>query len=230
MQSKSKNWKWKIAVVLVLSVVFPALAFSNIQSGDRASSPKNPKQEQRHPFSRISVTGFAFSQPARQLRDTVDHVLAVLADPGLQQETRLRRIILRQLIADRLDVRRMAQSTLQPFWKQATPKQRQRFVGLFEKLLDRSYLSLVETYTRGTLHYTGEIVRANRALVRTRVIMPSRMLEIDYRLIRKRDEWRVYDVALDGVSLAANYREQFHSILKHTSIEGLLRRMEKQLG
>jgi len=230
MQSKSNNWKWKTAAVLVLSFIFPAIAFSNIQSDDADSFQKNPKQKQRQNFSRISVTGFAYSQPALQLRETVDQVLAVLTDPGLQQEARLRHIILRQLIADRLAMRLMAQNALSPFWKQATYQQRRRFVELFEKLLDRSYLGLLETYTQGTLHYTGEIVRGTRALVRTRVIMPSKTLEIDYRLILNRGEWKVYDVSLDGVSLVANYHQQFHSILKHTSIEGLLNRLEDQLG
>lgn len=230
MPSQSKIWKWKTASVLALSFIFPALAFSNIQSDDPDSYQKNPKQEQRQNFSRISVTGFAFSQPARQLRETVDQVLAVLADPGLQKETRLRHIILRQVIADRLATRRMAQNALNPFWQQATSQQRRRFVELFEKLLDRSYLGLVETYTQGTLHYTGEFVRGGRAIVRTRVIMPSRTLEIDYRLIRNRGDWKVYDVTLDGVSLVDNFHQQFHSILKHTSIEGLLDRLENQLG
>ncbi len=230
MPSQSNNWKWKSALVVVLSFVFPAIAFSNIQSDDADSFQSSPKQEQQASFSRISVTGFAFSQPAMQLRETVDRVLAVVTDPGLQKEKKLRRIILRQLIVDRLATRRMAQNALNPFWGQATYQQRRRFVQLFEKLLERSYLGLVESYTQGTLHYSGEFVRGGRAIVRTRVITPARTLEVDYRLIRVRGDWQVYDISLDDVSLVDNFHQQFHSILKHTSIEGLLDRLENQLG
>jgi phospholipid transport system substrate-binding protein len=41
-------------------------------------------------------------------------------------------------------------------------------------------------------------------------------------------EWRVYDVKIDGVSLMANYRENFNSEIRKSGIEGLIRSLNQR--
>ena len=50
-------------------------------------------------------------------------------------------------------------------------------------------------------------------------------LSTEYRLLRRGDRWAVYDVVADGVSLVANYRSQFNSIIRTTSFAGLLEKL-----
>jgi len=47
------------------------------------------------------------------------------------------------------------------------------------------------------------------------------LAKVDYRL-RKRGEWRVIDVTVEGVSLVANFRSQFQSIMANGGINRLL--------
>jgi phospholipid transport system substrate-binding protein len=51
---------------------------------------------------------------------------------------------------------------------------------------------------------------------------------LDYRLINKGGEWRVYDVIIDGVSLMKNYRGQFSRIIDSSSFEALLDKLRNK--
>ena len=42
------------------------------------------------------------------------------------------------------------------------------------------------------------------------------------------DQWTVYDVVLDGVSLVSNYRSQFNAIIGTSSVAQLLERMQAE--
>jgi phospholipid transport system substrate-binding protein len=45
---------------------------------------------------------------------------------------------------------------------------------------------------------------------------------LDYRLMKKNDDWKAYDVVVDGISLVSNYRGQFTAILRSSSYEHLV--------
>lgn len=52
---------------------------------------------------------------------------------------------------------------------------------------------------------------------------------IDYRLLKRGERWRVYDVSIEGVSLIANYRTQFNSVIRTSSYDELLRKMRSRV-
>ena len=49
--------------------------------------------------------------------------------------------------------------------------------------------------------------------------------EIAYRLRKRKDEWRIIDVVIEGVSLVSNYRSQFAEVLNGGTIEDLLAKL-----
>src|SRR2546430_15031293 len=85
---------------------------------------------------------------------------------------------------DSFDFRTMAQESLGPQWASLTPEQRDRFVGLFAQLFERSYDRLVLRLLGGSATtYRAESVDPGRALVKT-VLLPKggAELPVDYRL------------------------------------------------
>jgi phospholipid transport system substrate-binding protein len=80
------------------------------------------------------------------------------------------------------------------------------------------------------VRYVGESVEENLATVRTRV-QPKQGDEesVDFRLHRKDGRWLVYDVSIAGVSLVANYRSQFNTIIQTSSYAELLVRIRTKL-
>ena len=51
---------------------------------------------------------------------------------------------------------------------------------------------------------------------------------VDFRLIHRAHEWRVYDVVIDGASIVSNYRSQFTSIIRDVSYIGLVKKMKQK--
>jgi phospholipid transport system substrate-binding protein len=51
---------------------------------------------------------------------------------------------------------------------------------------------------------------------------------INYRLHRVDDEWKVYDVVVEDISLVVNFRSQFNRILAKGSFDDLLKQLREK--
>jgi phospholipid transport system substrate-binding protein len=160
----------------------------------------------------------------------VDRVLRVLEDPNLRQDARTaeRRAAIRGLAFEIFDFRELSQRALARHWHGRSPAERDEFVHLFADLLERSYVGKIETYSGGDrIQYAGETAEGGQATVRTRIVTKAGTeIPVDYRLHRVGDRWLVYDVAIEGVSLVANYRAQFARIIQTSSFQGLVDKLK----
>jgi phospholipid transport system substrate-binding protein len=159
-------------------------------------------------------------------------VVKVLEDPELKAPSRApeRRAALRRVAAELFDYGEMARRALNPHWAGRTAAERDELLLLFRELLERSYLSKLEEYTGERMLFDGETVNGSAATVRTRIVTRfGSEVPVDYRLLRRRDRWRAYDVVVEGVSLVGNYRGQFAKIMKAGSHQELVRRLRGKL-
>jgi phospholipid transport system substrate-binding protein len=53
-------------------------------------------------------------------------------------------------------------------------------------------------------------------------------LSVSYRLHLMADDWKIYDVVIDDISLVSNFRSQFSRILAYGSFDELLRKMREK--
>jgi phospholipid transport system substrate-binding protein len=170
--------------------------------------------------------------PTEQLRTQVQRVLRVLEDPELRKASRAadRRIALRAAAAEMFELQEITKRSLGPHWNQRTPAEREEVVRLFGELLERSYLSKIETYSGERVLFTGESLDGDLALVRTRIVTKQGAeIPVDYRMLLRGDRWMVYDVVIEGVSLVANYRGQFNKIIQSGSFADLVKRLRAKL-
>ena len=163
--------------------------------------------------------------PTDQLRSRVDQVLALLGDGEARRDRpRERRAALRKIADDIFDWEETAKRSLGSHWQPRTPDERAEFVRLFAELLGRSYLSKIETYDGERIGYTGDAEDGEQAVVHTKIInKQGNEIFVSYKmLLRDGDRWKVYDVEIEGVSLIANYRTQFNSLLRRSSYPQLV--------
>jgi len=114
-------------------------------------------------------------------------------------------------------------------WQPLSEAQRTEFVGLFAELLERSYISKIETYGGEKIQYTAERADGDFATVSTRIITKNGTeVPVDYRMIKRADRWLVYDVSIEGVSLVSNYRTQFNKIIQTTSYAELVSKLRNK--
>jgi phospholipid transport system substrate-binding protein len=171
--------------------------------------------------------------PTEQLKGTIDRVLQVLEDPALKVEAKAaqRRRTVRQLADEIFDFEETARRAMAQHWRPLTAPQRKEFVDVFSDLLERAYMSKIELYGGERIQYTGERVEGDFASVSTRLITKKGVdVPIDYRMLKRGDRWRVYDVSIEGVSLVANYRTQFNSVIRTSSYDELLGKMRSRVA
>lgn len=172
--------------------------------------------------------------PAAELALYVDRIFKTLEDPTLKavEKAEARRAAVRMAVMEIFDFTEASRRALGRYWDERTPEERARFVRLFTDLLDRGYLSRVELYDGEQVIVRGETVEGDSAVVQTIIVTKDgSRTDVDYAM-RRADEprWRVWDVRIAGMSLVSSYRAQFHKIIRTSSWDDLVRRLETRVG
>jgi phospholipid transport system substrate-binding protein len=177
----------------------------------------------------VAPLAAAAGSPTEEVRAVADRVVDLLRNAGLDTAARRQRI--RETIAPHFDFPAMSQSILALSWKSATEEQRQRFIDLFGKLLENTYITAMESYAGETVRYGRERVDGDRATVDTFIVRPNGPeTPVTYRLRLTERGWMAYDVIAEGVSLVSNYRTSFRSIVEKDGMEGLLSQLRQKVG
>jgi phospholipid transport system substrate-binding protein len=184
-------------------------------------------------FLSAMTAGAYAGEATNQVKQTTDKVINILKNKELNKPSRTkeRRTIIRKTINERFDFEEMAQRSLALHWKKRTQEEKKEFVSLYTDLLEKSYIKKIESYTDEKILYLDEIIDDEYAVVKTKIIIPKKNLEvpIEYRLlVKKGGKWGVYDVVIEGVSLVNNYRNQFNKIIRQSSYEDLIKRMKNK--
>jgi phospholipid transport system substrate-binding protein len=169
--------------------------------------------------------------PTEQLKGAVERVLKTLDDPAYKGETKLgeRRTAVRKIANEIFDFAEIAKRSMARHWQPLSEAQRTEFVGLFADLLERSYISKIETYGGEKIQYTAERLDGDYSVVSTKIITKNGTeVPVDYRMIKRSDRWLVYDVSIEGVSLVSNYRTQFNKIIQTTSYGELVSKLKNK--
>ncbi|MDT8387966.1 MAG: ABC transporter substrate-binding protein [Thiogranum sp.] len=170
----------------------------------------------------------AAGSPTQTLRDTIDGVLVVLHDAQMEKSAKREKI--RSLINDRFDYETMSRSTLAQNWKQATAEQQQRFVALHARMMQDTYLVMVEEYNDQAVQYRDERIKKERyAQVDTLILDAGKEIPVNYKLRLKDGEWLVYDVVIEGISMTSNYRSSYQQLVKTDGLDGLLAKLGSKL-
>jgi len=167
-----------------------------------------------------------------QVKGTVDQVIKILTDPTLKGEKKVqeRRAKIRQVVLQRFGFTEMSKRALGRYWNERNPEERTEFVRLFTDLLERAYIDRVDGYTGEQVVYLGESVDGDYSEVRSKIVTKrNQEIPITYRLQKASTNWEVYDVIVEGVSLVNNYRTQFSKIIRTSSYQELVKKMQMKL-
>lgn len=175
--------------------------------------------------------GAATADPQQLVETVTESVLARLRAQRAELEREPEKIfaLIERDVLPHFDFVRISAWVLGKYWRTASREQKLRFVRAFRTIL-------VRTYGVALLEYTDEKIRylplrgdpaSGDVTVRTEVIHPGRApTAINYRLHRRKGQWKVYDVTVDGVSLVANYRTSFTAEIRARGLDALIARLE----
>jgi len=171
--------------------------------------------------------------PLDAIRQSTDRILAVLRDPALaapEKKAERRQKIL-DIVDERFNWPDMAQRALARHWAPRSPQERAEFVPLFTDLIRYTYLGKVEGYAGENVRYKGEQIEGDYARVDVVIVTTKGVdVPVQYSLKKIGAEWRIYDVAVEGVRLVNNYRTQFNSMLNSMTYPKFVEKLKEKVA
>jgi phospholipid transport system substrate-binding protein len=171
---------------------------------------------------------WATPEPGRVIVETIEKGLMILRDPSLQVPERLaeRRQKLWETLEPVFNFDEITKRSLGRYWKERTPEERREFRDIFVEILKDAYLGKSDSYSGQSIVYLRETVLEDKSKVQTNFITSDKKeIAVDFNMINRNDQWQIYDVIIEGVSMVGNYRSQFDSILTDSTFEELMQKM-----
>jgi phospholipid transport system substrate-binding protein len=168
-------------------------------------------------------TAVAGPAPEQLIHDQAESLLQRLsALPAADRVPDTLESLVAEIIAPHVDFNLLSRLVLGKYWRRISTSQQRRFEAGFERLVIRTYASALSDASGLQISYleVREDSRPGRVEVPTRVDSPDGPpISVSYKLYRKEAAWKVYDVSIEGVSMALNYRAVLAEQIKREGIE-----------
>ncbi len=135
--------------------------------------------------------------------------------------------IVDELLLPYVDFEKTTRLSAGRYWKQATPEQQAALVKAFRTTLGRTYSGALtrvdDSTTMKTLAFRGD-EESKDVVVKSQVVQHSNTqpVQLDYRLEKTAQGWKIYDINVENVWLIENYRNQFSQQIGQNGIDGLI--------
>ena len=173
----------------------------------------------------FAQTGGAAAPDAFIKQMSTEVIDAVKADKAIQSGDvgRINALVDSKVMPN-VNFQRMTASAVGRYWRQATPEQQKRLQEEFKKLLVRTYAGALTQVKDHTVQLKPQRTKPEdtEVVVRTEVRGGGEPIQLDYRLEKAEDGWKIYDVNVLGVWLVEQYRNSFAQEIGSKGIDGLI--------
>ena len=162
---------------------------------------------------------------------STDVIESVKADKSIQTGDVQKVILLVDAkVMPHVNFQRMTASAVGRYWRQATPVQQKGLQDEFKVLLVRTYSGALAQVKDQEVQLKPMRGGADDAeeVVRTEVRGKGDPIQLDYRLEKTPDGWKIYDVNVLGVWLVENYRNSFAQEISAGGIDGLIAKLAER--
>lgn len=149
--------------------------------------------------------------------------LQILGDKAANVDDKRHR--LEQIVYRETDFDTMSRLVLGRNWSRFSSEQQTEFVSLYREHLSVTYGNNIENYRNERVAIVGDREEGRGDwTVQTKIVRGggSSDIQVDYRLRKQGDGWKIIDIVVERVSLVANFRSQFQDILGSGTPEKLL--------
>jgi phospholipid transport system substrate-binding protein len=204
MSKYSKPVSWLLVFSLMLSIV--------LVSGERTLASAN-------------------NDPLVELQKSTDEIIMILQSEELKAPERRdeRKQLILDVVNRMFDFRGMARSSLGQNWNRLTAEEQDNFVSLFARLIEHRYIGKIDSFDNQKVVYKDKRIKDNKARVYSIILDKNLEIPIDYSLEMSEGKWRIKDVKIENVSLIANYRRDFNSIIRKEKFAGLEKKIKELL-
>ena len=191
-------------------------------------------------ISALALTAAAFTVPAlhaepvaadafvKQLSNEV--IDAVKADKAIQNGDVSRiRTLVDGKVMPHVNFQRMTSMAVGPQWRSATPEQQKRMLEEFKTLMINTYSGALTQVKDQTVQVKPlRAATGDDIVVRTEVRGKGEPIQLDYRLEKAGEGWKIYDVNVGGFWLVEAYKGQFAKDLSAGGLDALITRLAEK--
>ncbi len=170
------------------------------------------------------------STPDGLVKAVVGDVMATVRADKDMQAGNIGKIsaLVEQKILPNADFQRTTQIAMGRNWSKASPEQQKQITDEFKTLLIRTYSGAIAQIRDQQVQfrpYRGAPDDTD-ATIRTQVINKGDPIQLDYRLEKTPQGWKVYDINVLGAWLTEAYKGSFNTIVGQQGVEGVVKTLQ----
>lgn len=179
----------------------------------------------------LAVSTLAQAQdvtPDALAKKVTEEVIAIIKTDKDIQSGNTRKVLdlVEAKVLPHFDFTRMTRLAAGAPWRQATGAQQQSLTNEFRTLLVHTYTSAFTQYRDQVIEYRPFKLQPGDSEVVVRSLIKQTSgadpIDVNYSMEKTEQGWKVYDVAIAGVSLVLNYRSTFNAEIQKSGIDGLI--------
>ncbi|MDX7990595.1 phospholipid-binding protein MlaC [Xenorhabdus sp. Reich] len=169
------------------------------------------------------------TDPYALMKDAAEKTFTRLTNdqPQIQANPEVLRQIVRQELLPYVQIKYAGALVLGPYYKEATPAQRDAYFKAFESYLEQAYGQALAMYHGQNYQIAPEQPLDDKTIVAIRVTItdsngqPPVRLDFQWRKNTKTGHWQAYDMIAEGVSMITTKQNEWVDILRQKGIDGL---------
>ena len=160
------------------------------------------------------------------LKSKLNQVFEILKQTDLEQQEKSKQVV--EIVSPMFDFPLMAKLSLgRQYWPDLSEEKREKFTELFISRLRGSYLNRITAYTDETVTYESPVKVDGKVHIPTNLISKGNKIGMLYKFYQANDQWKIYDLEIQGVSIIRSYQSQFKEILRTSTFDDLLLKMQE---
>jgi phospholipid transport system substrate-binding protein len=185
-------------------------------------------------FLFFSITAHAGDSPDLFLKKSVREVAQFISEnkETLENDESFLKAKVDQLIIPKLDIQLMSKIVLgKKNWLSISNSQKDKFILAFRGLMVKTYMKSLTAFNGEKIKFIPYVAgkMPDIAKVKSIYLLPEGEIAVNYRLkLHNANEWKVFDISIDGISLLRNYRSDFQNHIEVYGINALIEDLENK--
>ena len=172
----------------------------------------------------------SFPEAQKFIEEFSNEAIGSLAEDGLTDQIRMDRF--RNLYKKDFATDAIVRFVLGPYWKKSSKEDQEIFAKLLEDYVVVSYAPKWKNYSGETFSVYDSIQESSKIILVRSDITPNEgtSIKLDWR-VGNDNPFRIYDIAVEGVSMIVTQRSEFMSVIKNGggTIAPLITALEEKL-
>lgn len=160
------------------------------------------------------------------LKTKLDTAISLLQKKDLEQQKKYDQLV--EIVKPLFDFQLMAKLSLgRKYWPGLSKEKQDEFTDLFIKRLQAMFLEKLSLYTDEKVFFKTPVQDKRKVRIPTEIVSNNNRISMIYKMYKSKNDWKIYDFEIEGVSIISTYRSQFDQILSKGTIDELMKKLEK---